>query len=46
MIVTTDLQAVNHLLNAPEFEKTPTDRQFLRLFTGKGWPTFLGTCNG
>jgi hypothetical protein len=41
-IIVTDLQALNHILNAPEFDKPYTERQFLRQFTGKGWPNFLG----
>jgi hypothetical protein len=40
MIITTDLQALNYILNAPEFEKPYTERQFLGQFTGKGWPNF------
>jgi len=45
MIVTTDLQALNYILNAPEFDKPYADRQFLGEFAGKGWPNFLSTCS-
>jgi hypothetical protein len=41
VIVTTDLQALNYILNAPEFDKPYADRQFLGEFAGKGWPGFL-----
>ncbi|KAI0273883.1 cytochrome P450 [Russula aff. rugulosa BPL654] len=36
IIAITDLQALNHILNSPEFDKTPEDRKFLGEFTGKG----------
>ncbi|KAN0121108.1 cytochrome P450 [Russula decolorans] len=36
IIAITDLQALNYILNAPEFDKTHEDRQFLGRFTGKG----------
>ena len=42
IIVTTDLQALNHIFTAPEFEKTYADRQSLGEFTGKGWPNLHG----
>jgi hypothetical protein len=45
MIVITDLQALNYILSAPEFEKTPEDREALGEFVGKGWPNFFGICN-
>jgi len=41
IIVTTDLQALNHILNAPEFEKTHADRQFLGQCTEKVGPHSL-----
>ena len=43
-IITTDLQALNHILTTPEFEKTYADRLLLGEFTGKGWPNFRGNC--
>ena len=36
IIAITDLQALNHILNSPEFDKTHEDRKFLGEFTGKG----------
>jgi len=45
MIVTTDLQALNYILNAPEFDKPNADRQSLKEFAGKGWPNLLNTCS-
>ncbi|KAF8497510.1 cytochrome P450 [Russula emetica] len=36
VIITTDLQALNYILNAPEFDKPYSDRQFLGQLTGKG----------
>jgi hypothetical protein len=45
MIVTTDLQALNYILNAPEFDKANADRRSLGELTGKGWPNFLGNCS-
>jgi hypothetical protein len=42
--VTTDLQALNYIFNAPEFEKPYSQRKFLGEFAGKGWPNFLSTC--
>ncbi|KAN0109578.1 cytochrome P450 [Russula decolorans] len=35
-IITTDLQAVNYIFNAPEFDKPFAEREFLGQFTGKG----------
>lgn len=40
-ILTTDLQALNFILTAPEFEKTYDGRQFLKEIVGEGWPKFL-----
>ena len=45
IIAITDLQALNYILNAPEFDKTQADRQALRQFTGKGRPNFLASGN-
>lgn len=39
--LTTDLQALNFILTAPEFEKTYEGRQFLKEIVGGGWPKFL-----
>jgi cytochrome P450 len=36
VIVITDLQALNYILNSPEFEKTQGDRKGLGEFLGKG----------
>jgi len=44
-IVTTDLQALNYILNAPEFDKPNINRQFLKEFAGKGWLNLLNTCS-
>jgi hypothetical protein len=44
IIVTTDLQALKHIFNAPEFDKTEADRQSLGQFTGRGLPNFLSNC--
>lgn len=35
-----DPQALNHILNAPEFEKSEESRNFLGDALGKGQPTF------
>jgi hypothetical protein len=35
-ILTTDLQALNYVLSAPEFEKRHADRQALKQFVGTG----------
>jgi hypothetical protein len=35
----TDLRALNHILNAPEFDKTDDARVFLGDMLGKGQPT-------
>lgn len=35
-VITTDLQALNHILNAPEFDKTDDARVFLGDVLGKG----------
>jgi hypothetical protein len=45
IIVTTDLQALNYILNAPEFDKTSADRRAFGEFAGKGWFNFLGNCS-
>ena len=45
MIMTTDLQALNYILTAPEFDKTYAERQFLGQFTGKGWSNFPSNCS-
>jgi hypothetical protein len=42
-IVVTDLQALNQIFSAPEFEKTLADRQGLGAIIGKGWPNLLGS---
>lgn len=39
--LTTDLQALNFILTAPEFEKSYEGRQFLEEVVGRGWPKFL-----
>jgi hypothetical protein len=44
MILTTDLQALNYVLNAPEFEKSHADRVVLGELVGKGWFKFLVIC--
>ena len=44
-VLTTDLQALNCILTAPEFEKTPEGRQFLGDIVGRGWLHFLGDLN-
>ena len=41
VIVITDLQALNYILNVPEFDKPRENRQALGEFAGKGWPNFL-----
>ena len=41
-IIITDLQALNYIFNAPEFEKPLFDRQELEAIIGKGLPKFLG----
>ena len=40
-VLTTDLQALNYVLTAPEFEKSLEGRQFLGDIVGRGWRTFL-----
>ena len=40
-VLTTDLQALNYVLTAPEFEKPPEGRQFLGNIIGRGWLTSL-----
>jgi hypothetical protein len=35
-VLTMDLQALNHILNSPEFEKSDDSRNFLGAFLGKG----------
>lgn len=42
-VVTTDLQALNYVLSAPEFEKTDEGRELLGDILGKGRPNCLGT---
>jgi hypothetical protein len=37
-VITTDLQALNHVFHAPEFEKTPEVRLLLGDILGRGWP--------
>jgi len=41
-VVTTDPQALNYILNAPEFEKPEDGRRLLGDMVGKGWHNFLG----
>jgi hypothetical protein len=40
-VLTTDLQALNYVLTASEFEKPLEGRQFLGDTVGRGWLTFL-----
>ena len=40
-VLTTDLQALNYVLTAPEFEKPSEGRLFLGDMVGRGWLTFL-----
>ena len=40
-IITTDLRALNHIFNSPEFEKTDDTRLLLGAILGNGWPYFL-----
>jgi hypothetical protein len=44
-VLTTDLQALNYVLNAPEFEKTHRDRAVLGEIVGKGWLKLLVICS-
>ena len=39
-VLTMDLQALNYILNSPEFEKTDDSRTFLGDVLGKGQPKF------
>ena len=36
-VLTTDLQALNYILTAPEFEKPLEARRFLAELVGTGW---------
>jgi hypothetical protein len=36
-VLVTDLQALNYILTAPEFEKPLESRQFLGGIVGRGW---------
>ena len=36
-VLTTDLQALNYILTAPEFEKPLEVRRFLEALVGRGW---------
>jgi hypothetical protein len=40
-VYTTDLQALNHVLTSPDFEKPIEQRQFLEDIIGRGWLGFL-----
>ena len=40
-VLVTDLQALNYILTAPEFEKPLEGRQFLGDIVGRGWLNFL-----
>jgi hypothetical protein len=40
-VLTTDLQALNYILTAPEFEKPLEARRFLADVVGTGWLNFL-----
>jgi hypothetical protein len=42
-ILTTDLQALNYVLNAPEFEKSHADRRALKHFVVLGLLYVEGT---
>jgi hypothetical protein len=40
-VFTTDLQALNYVLNSPEFDKPIEGRELMRGLTGEGWHNFL-----
>jgi len=40
-VYTTDLQALNHVLNSPDFEKPLEGRQFMGDMVGRGWLGFF-----
>ena len=44
-VLTTDLQALNYILTAPEFEKPLEGRRFLADLVGEGWLNFLDDIN-
>jgi hypothetical protein len=44
-VLTTDLQALNYVLNAPEFEKAHRDRLVLGEIVGKGSPKLFVICS-
>ena len=40
-VLVTDLQALNYILTAPEFEKPAEGRRFLGDIVGRGWLKIL-----
>jgi hypothetical protein len=40
-VYTTDLQALNFVLNSPDFEKPIEGRHFIGDMVGRGWLGFL-----
>jgi len=44
-VLPTDLQALNYILTASEFEKPVDGREFLAEFVGRGWLNLLDEVN-